>query len=101
MRLRALFTAGTTAVLLGVLPMAALAQDTSNDPNDLDSTFVPSAPSGATEDSAPAPGGTTTTGNADATDTGATDELPNTGGGFALAGGAAVAGAALLRSRRH
>lgn len=89
MRLRALLTAGTTAVLLGVLPMAAMAQDTSSDP-ETDGTFVPTVPSSDTE-----------TGVLDSsTDTGATDELPHTGGGLALAGGAAVAGAALLRPRR-
>lgn len=89
MRLRALLTTGATAVLLGVLPTAALAQDTTNDPNDLDSTFVPSAPGGSAQ----------TDSSTDATTT-AEDELPNTGGGLALAGGLAVAGAAALRSRR-
>ena len=92
MRLRPLLTAGTTAVLLGVLPTAAMAQDISNDPDDLDSTFVPSAP--AADTSAPAP-------TTDSTDVGATDQLPNTGGGLALAGGATLAGAALLRGRRR
>lgn len=93
MRVRPLLTAGTTAVLLCVLPTVAMAQDISNDPDDLDSTFVPSAP--AADTSAPAP---TTDAS---TDVGATDQLPNTGGGLALAGGATLAGAALLRGRRR
>lgn len=93
MRARALLTAGATALLLGALPVAATAQDTTNDPNDLDGTFVPSAPDGASQSDA----GADPASDVDTT----TDSLPNTGGGMALAGGAAVAGAALLRGRRH
>ena len=92
MRIRALITAGTTAVLVGVLPVAAMAQDVTDDPENTDATFVPSAPSGSADTGA-APT------DAAPSDTGATDELPNTGGGLALAGGAALAGAALLRRR--
>ena len=92
MRLRTLFTTGATAVLIGALPVAAMAQDTTNDPDDLDRTFVPSAPGEGTADASAAPS---------APDTGASDDLPNTGGGLALAGTAAVAGAAALRGRRR
>lgn len=92
MRLRTLFTTGATAVLIGAVPVAAMAQDTTNDPDDLDRTFVPSAPgdSAASADT-----------SASAQDTGTSDDLPNTGGGLALAGTAAIAGAAALRGGRR
>lgn len=96
MRTRALLTAGAAALLVGVLPVTAAAQETSTDPDDLESTFVPAAPGSASDDGAPeAPAPAPS----DDDDAPATDSLPNTGGGLALAGGAAVAGAALLRRR--
>lgn len=91
MRVRALLTTGAAALLLGTLPVAALAQETTDDPDDLDRTFVPSAP--GSEGGADA--GATTSDPAPSS-----DDLPNTGGGLAVAGGAAVAGAAVLRRRR-
>lgn len=97
MRTRALLTAGAAALLVGVLPVTAAAQETSTDPDDLEATFVPAAPGSASDDGAPeAPAPAPSDEGADAP---ATDSLPNTGGGLALAGGAAVAGAALLRRR--
>lgn len=96
MRTRAMLTTGATALLVGVLPVTASAQEVSNDPSDLESTFVPAEPgrTAATAPEAPAPNAPD-----DAVDAPTTDSLPNTGGGLALAGGAAVAGAALLRRR--
>lgn len=94
-RSRTLLATAAAALMVGVLPVAALAQDTTNDPDNLDGTFVPSAPGGGSD------GGDTGAPDATSQDAAesATDDLPNTGGGLALAGGLAVAGAAVLRRR--
>lgn len=85
MRTRALLATGATALLVGALPLAAAAQDTTSDPEDLDGTFVPSGPD---------------TGEADGTTAPASDDLPSTGGGLAVLGGLAVTGGAILHGRR-
>lgn len=99
MRARGLLLTGATALMIGALPVAAVAQDgTTGDANDLDGTFVPSAPGASGEADAAVDAETDTGAAADAAAD--ADELPNTGGGLALLGGLAVAGGAALRGRR-
>ncbi len=72
---------------LVALPTAAAAQDTTSDPDDLDRTFVPSQP------------GAGSSSGTDELDR-ASDELPRTGGGVALASGLALAAGSVLARRR-
>lgn len=83
MKAKALFTAAAATAALA-MPTAAMAQD------------YPPVPEEPQTDTDPSD-----TGDEGDVASGGTDSLPNTGGGLALAAGAALAGAGVLSRRRR